>query len=294
MHKKQLIFLALTLLLAFTLSACVNTGYDGATHFAEPGEWGEDAVIIDARSADAYAAGHLEGAIHLPPGLLSINEPVGGLLAPKEQVEEVLGSKGITPATNVYVYDDNLGVFSGRVWWAMKAYGHESVRIINGGFEALTSAGLPMSTQETTLPAAQYSAQDLDRSIYASFMDTYAGMNNPDTVLIDTRSQAEYDEGHIPGVLHYPHTNNVYSDGTFHSTRDIGLFYGDAGVKKDAPIILYCKTSFRATQAAALLLEAGFTNVRVYDGAWDEWVIEGGPVESVGGGTLLPSAGDGS
>jgi thiosulfate/3-mercaptopyruvate sulfurtransferase len=77
------------------------------------------------------------------------------------------------------------------------------------------------------------------------------------------------------------------------SSRDIGLFYKDLGLEKDETIILYCKTSFRATQTAALLQEAGYKNVKVYDGAWLEWESKVG-VQTPTEGTAPVNESDGS
>ena len=73
------------------------------------------------------------------------------------------------------------------------------------------------------------------------------------------------------------YTENLYKDGAFKSKRTIELNYKDLGLNKDDEIILYCKSSFRATQTAALLMEAGFEKVKVYDGAWLEWQNQGMP-----------------
>lgn len=282
-HKAvRIVFLALVLM--FSLTACsVDTTYPGTKNIVEASQVGKDylaggkVIVIDAREPEAYAKGHLKGAVSLTPTELSVGTPVPGLLAPKSQIESVLSAKGISNDSIIYVYDDNGGVYSGRVWWVLKVYGHENVMIVNGGSKALVSEKLELSADAANLPATKYVAKEADTSMIATFEDVKSLTETPvdGTVIVDVRSQAEYDAGYIPTAVLYPHTKNLYSDGTFMSSRDLGLFYKDEGITKDENIILYCKTSFRATQTAALLQEAGYTNIKVYDGAWVEWEQKG-------------------
>lgn len=282
-HKAVRI-LFLTLILMFTLTACtVDTKYPGTQNVIEASQVGKEylaggkVIVIDAREAEAYAKGHLKGAINLTPAELSVGTPVPGLLAPKSQIESVLSAKGISNDSIIYVYDDNGGVYSGRVWWVLKVYGHENVMMVNGGSKALVKEKLELSADATVLPATTYVAEEADTSMIATFEEVKSLSETPveGTILVDVRSQAEYDAGFIPTAVLYPHTRNLYSDGTLMSSRDLSLFYKDAGITKDETLILYCKTSFRATQAAALLQEAGYTKIKIYDGAWVEWEQKG-------------------
>ena len=152
-----------------------------------------------------------------------------------------------------------------------------NVMMVNGGSKALVKEKLELSADATVLPATTYVAEEADTSMIATFEEVKSLSETPveGTILVDVRSQAEYDAGFIPTAVLYPHTRNLYSDGTFMSSRDLSLFYKDAGITKDETLILYCKTSFRATQAAALLQEAGYTKIKIYDGAWVEWEQKG-------------------
>lgn len=274
---KQAVICLLAVSMLLAVVACTRTEFKDSAYFVEA----EDlttlmkdpaAIVIDARPAENYAKGHLQNAINLPPELLSVQKPVAGLIAPKSQVENVLGSMGISNGSKVYVYDSSGGVFSGRVWWVLKAFGHETVKVINNGEAAILAANLPLSADVPVVKPAAYTAKALDENIYASIEEVKAVIDGKTkAMIIDVRSAAEFDEGAIPKAILYPHTKNLYSDGTFKSGRDIWLDYHDLGLKRDDAIILYCKTSFRATQTMLVLKEAGFTNVQVYDGAWVEW-----------------------
>ena len=285
-RQKRSLAAVLVLVVALIVTGCVSqTTYEGAGNIVEPKTVGEmmsssDVVVVDARDPESFERGHLDGAISLPPSLLTISEPVGGLVASKEAFEKVMADHGIANESTVFVYDDKGGVYASRLWWVMKLYGHEDVRVINQGARGLELAGLVMSAAKPVVTPATYVAQDADSTMLASLDEVMAiGSGDSNARLIDVRSRAEFDEGAIPGAKLYAHTENLYPDGSFKSGRTIELNYKDLGFAKDDEIILYCKSSFRATQTAALLLEAGYSNVKVYDGAWLEWQNQGMPSE---------------
>lgn len=297
---KKIVSVVLVLSLLAALSACVQTEYKDAMNVVEASALeaamkDSNTVILDARSKEEYDNGHLEGAIHLPPSKLTVSEPVSGLIAPKETVEEVLGAAGISSDTTVYVYGSKGGVYAGRVWWVLKVYGHENVKVVNDGEDAIVGAKLNLTLDVPTVTPTTYTAKaDNSESMIASLEDVQAiAEGNTEGCIIDVRSQAEFDEGAIPTAVLFPHTKNLYNDGTFKSARDIYLDYNDLGISKDEPVILYCKSSYRATQTLLLMEEAGYNNVKVYDGAWLEWSTKDMPkAEKVE--TTTPSSQDAS
>ncbi len=276
--KKWTVLLTLTLLLVtLSVTGCApDTTYPGTLNVVEASKVGTvymdnpEVIVIDARGEEAYDKGHLKGAICLAPSEL-VDEK--SMLIDQASFEKVVGAKGISSDKMIYVYDDNAGVSSSRVLWSFRVYGHEQIMIVNGGASALVKAGLEITKEKPSFEPVVYTAKERDQSLIASYDEVKQQVENPmDTVkIVDVRSIAEYEAGYIKGAILYPHTKNLYSDGTFMSSRDIKLFYQDLGLKKEDTIILYCKSSFRATQTFALLQEAGFTNVKVYDGAWIEW-----------------------
>lgn len=286
--KIKRVSLLLIIVLAFAMIGCNDTTFDDNLHVVEAEEVGKvyqdgQVIVVDARGAEAYNELHLLGAICIEPSELLVDKPVPATVAPKAKVERVLGQKGIKSDSQVYIYDDNGGVNAFRIWWTMKLYGHENVKVINGGFKALSDAKLKGSDRVTELDKTTYTAQEANQDWIVDF-ETVKSITEDEATnvkIIDVRSPAEFDAGSIPGSVLYPHSRNLYSDGTFMSPRDMYLFYKDKGFEKDDEIVLYCKSSFRATQTMALLLEAGYTDVKVYDGAWIEWEANGGEASTV-------------
>lgn len=284
MAKRHLKFsLAVVIILAMVLTtACVNnTNYPGTINVVEVDKAIEDkandakVIIVDARSKEAYDKGHLLGAINISIEEMVVETTVPNMLPSKAEFEQLMSRKGISNDSIVYVYDDNEGIFAARLWWTMHVYGHDSCLIINGGSSAIAkevgTSGL--SAESTMLTESQYTAKDANLSMVVSLdeMKNIVDAANEDVRILDVRSVAEYAEGFIPGAVLYPHTQNLYKDGTFMSSRDLALFYQDAGFEKEDTIIVYCKTSVRASQTVALLQEAGYKHLRIYDGAWLEW-----------------------
>ncbi|PKM57497.1 MAG: hypothetical protein CVU98_05830 [Firmicutes bacterium HGW-Firmicutes-3] len=280
---RRLITVVGTIILMMSFVGCNKTSYDQNENIIEAGLLKErlsDAktIVIDARSKEDYEKGHMIGAIHLAPEALTVSEPIPGLIAPKELVETVLSSKGIKNDSKVYIYDNKEGIYAARLWWVLKVYGHQDVKVINNGEKAIVQNGFELTLDVPIINPSTYEAAPVDESIIAT-MDEVLRVVEGETegIIIDTRSVAEYDEGAVPGAILFPHTKNLYTDGSFKSPRDIYLDYNDLGVKRDDAIILYCKSSVRATQTAILLKEAGFKNVKVYDGAWLEWSTKDTP-----------------
>lgn len=276
----QIMLIALLVLAMGVLTSCANdTTYSGTMNVVEASKVIEDmasssnVIVVDARGKEAYDKGHLEGAICISMEEMVVENVVPTMLPDQATFEKLMSNKGISDDSVVYVYDENAGIMAGRLWWTMRVYGHQNVMIVNGGATAIVKAGGTLSAVTTELPKTEYTAQPANTAMVATFEEVEAIANAPQegVKLLDVRSVAEYAEGYIPGAILYPHTQNLYKDGTFMSSRDLGLFYKDAGFSKDDLIIIYCKTSVRATQTAALLEEAGFTNLKVYDGAWLEW-----------------------
>jgi thiosulfate/3-mercaptopyruvate sulfurtransferase len=273
--------------MVISLMACNDTTFEDSMNVAEVDEIAGvyldgSIIVVDARGEDAYNEIHLKGAICIDPAELLVDKPVPATVAPKAKVQRVLSAKGISNDSVVYIYDDNGGVNAFRIWWTMKLYGHENVKVINGGFAAIGKAKLNGTDSATELTPSDYVAEEVNQDLIIDFeaLQLITEDEEATVKIIDVRSPAEYDAGNIPGSFLYPHSKNLYKDGTFLSARDMYLFYLDKGFEREDDIVLYCKSSFRATQTMALLEEAGFENLRVYDGAWLEWEANGGASDS--------------
>jgi len=233
----------------------------------------ENVIFVDARTADMYADGHVKNAVNITREDVTINVPVSNMLAPKEQIQDILRKNGISNNSTVVIYDADNNMDAARLWWTLKVYGHENIKVVSGGFKALTKDGAVVTTDATAIKTTQYTAKDKNNDMIATTDEVMAQVNNKDknVVLLDTRTKAEFDEGTIPGSILYDYINNDYKDGTFKSIQDLKIQYYEQKIVPEKTIIMYCKTSIRGAQTYLALYNAGYTKLKLYDGAWLEW-----------------------
>jgi thiosulfate/3-mercaptopyruvate sulfurtransferase len=230
-------------------------------------------VIVDMQKPEDYAKGHLAGAVNIPMANIVISVPVPNMLAPKEQIEAVLGAKGIGNDTTILIYDNNNNMEAARLWWTLQVYGHENAKVISGGIKAINAAKLQTNTETPSVASVKYTAKDKNTDIIATIDEVKAQVNQPqkNVVILDTRSAEENAEGTIPGSTLINYMENNYNDGTYKSVQDIKILYLENGIKPEKQVIMYCKTSVRAAQTYLAMYNAGYRNLKVYDGAWLEW-----------------------
>lgn len=239
-----------------------------------------DNVVIAAAQVPetaVYDKEHIKGAVKIDLSDVVISDPVVNILAPKDQIEKVMSELGISNNTTVILYDANNNMDAARVWWTLKVYGHENVKVVSGGLAALKKAGVEITSEVPEIKTAKYVAKEKNSEMIAGIDEVKAQVTSPDknTVLLDTRSQKEYNEGTIPGSVLLEYINNDYSDGTYKPVEVIKIQYIENNIKSKNNIIMYCKTSIRGAQTYLALYNAGYRNLKLYDGAWVEWSSKG-------------------
>jgi thiosulfate/3-mercaptopyruvate sulfurtransferase len=257
--------------------------------------------VVDARGgADAYdrfQAGHLRGAkfLDLESDLSrkGLDAAQGGRhpLPDPAEFGLLLGRTGILPTTHVLVYDDKAGAnAAARFWWMMRAAGHESVQVIDGGLDAIRSAGLPISrgTADPAHAHAQYPVRGW-RLPMADMEEVDGARSSGDAVVIDVREGYRYRAeaepidkiaGHIPGAINLPYTDNLQQDGRFHSAEFLKQRY--APLTEGKKVIVHCGSGVTACHALLAMAVAGIENAHLYVGSWSEWSRNQKPVATGG------------
>lgn len=247
----------------------------------------EKVVIVDTRTAEEYAVGHLAGAVNIPTDEIVINVPVKNMLTSRKKIEKVMGSNGISNDTLVLAYDSNQ-MGASRLLWSLFMYGHQNVKVIDGGFAAIQRAGGQMTTAAAAPKAAVFTAGEPSRNWLATMDEVRAQVNQPDAhvILLDVRRPDEFAEsGKVPGAVIIPYETNFFTDGTFKTTQITRINHLEEKIYPEDEIIIYCQTSMRATPVFVQLYEAGYRNIRIYDGAYLEWSSHSdNPVEMPAGG----------
>jgi thiosulfate/3-mercaptopyruvate sulfurtransferase len=249
---------------------------------------------VDVDTA-AYNQGHVPGAV----GWNWTTELCDTLvrdIAPKAKIEELLGNSGIDNNTTIILYGDNNNWFAAWAFWQLKVYGHQDVRIMDGGRKKWLAEGKPLSTDAPKLAKKTYKAKDADNSLRAFLPEVQDAMKAKKAALVDVRSPAEFTGeilappglpetcqrgGHIPGAKSVPWAKAANDDGTFKSVDELKQLYGAVGVTGDKPIIAYCRIGERSSHTWFVLKYLlGYKNVKNYDGSWTEWGnLVGAPVE---------------
>lgn len=240
----------------------------------------ENVVIVSAQKPSAYSDFHITGSISLPPSDLVDNEPITYVLKNVAELEQIIGSKGISNTNMIIIYDEGSFKYSGRLYWIFKYLGAENVKIMDGGMEAWKAIRKPVTSSPTTLKATAFTA-NVNAQYLANLSEVKAATLDPNYVIIDARSEAEYngtDEpadvrpGHIPNAINIDYTDLIADNGELKTAEQLTELYNAKGVTPDKTVIIYCKTSVRAAiEFAALNSILGYANVKVYDGAYAEW-----------------------
>jgi thiosulfate/3-mercaptopyruvate sulfurtransferase len=232
-----------------------------------------------------YEKGHIDGAItfhwreDLQDGLIRD-------LISKEKFEALLSKYGISNDSTVVLYGGNNNWFATYAFWYFKIYGHQDVRLIDGGRKLWELKGLPLVTEVPTRTASRYVAKERDNSIRAFRDQVIAsiGIKN----IVDVRSPAEFSgelaapahlpqeggqiKGHIPGAKNIPWSKAANEDGTFRSNEELAELYKSAGVDFAKETIAYCRIGERSAFSWFVLHELlDLQNVTNYDGSWTEY-----------------------
>lgn len=233
----------------------------------------QEAVLVDVQSGVKYNRGHAAGAVNISRADIVVNEPFPNMLAPAEQIEEIFGSRGIGNDTLVIAYDDTNNMDAARLWWTLKVYGHHRVKVVSGGLRALQAAGAEMVKSRPSVTPVDFKAEPADTAMIAGVKEIRAQINEPDeaVVLVDTRIEEEYNAGTIPGSVLLNYAGNNFSDGTYRPVQQIRIRYLEEDIDYDKTVIMYCKTSIRGAQTYLALYNAGYRELKLYDGAWVEW-----------------------
>jgi len=236
---------------------------------------------------DLYEEGHIPGAVKLH-WREDLQDPVERDLVEKDEFERLMGSLGISNDTTLVVYGDKNNWFAAYAYWYLKIYGHEDVRILDGGSQKWIDEHRELTTDVADVKQASYSAQDRDESIRIYRDAVRDAIGAEGKALVDVRSPQEYSGdliappgyeqegaqrgGHIPTAASIPWAQAVRDDGTFKSADELRELYGGRGVTDDKSVTAYCRIGERSAHTWFVLRELlGYEDVRNYDGSWTEW-----------------------
>jgi thiosulfate/3-mercaptopyruvate sulfurtransferase len=252
-------------------------------------------VLVEVdEDTSAYNKGHIRGAVKID-WKTDLQDPVRRDFVDKAGFEALLSSRGIANDDTIVLYGGNNNWFAAYAYWYFKLYGHENVKLLDGGRKKWELDSRELVEDVTSRPATQYTASEPDRSIRAFRDDVVAAIGKQN--LVDVRSPDEFTgklvapahlpqegaqrPGHVPTARNIPWSKAANDDGTFRSDEELKALYSGAGVDFAKDTIAYCRIGERSAHTWFVLHELlDQPNVRNYDGSWTEYgSLVGVPIE---------------
>lgn len=255
----------------------------------------DNVVLVEVdEDTSAYDKGHIRGAVKID-WRTDLQDPVRRDFVDRTGFEKLLSAKGIGNDDQVILYGGNNNWFAAYAYWYFKLYGHDAVRLLDGGRKKWELDSRELVEEVPERAATEYTAQEQDSSIRAFRDEVVEAIGAKD--LVDVRSPDEFTgkllapahlpqetsqrPGHIPTARNIPWAKTANEDGTFKSADELRELYTEAGVDLDKDIIAYCRIGERSSHTWFALHEiVGLENVKNYDGSWTEYgSLVGVPVE---------------
>ncbi len=237
--------------------------------------------VVDLRSREAYRAGHIPGAVHLPVSdLLAVRDGIPAMLPPVPLVAARLGAAGIGADTVVVAYGDAGGLHAARLFWTLDYLGQQKGRVLDGGWPGWQGAGRAVSRETPRVTAVNFPVRVQPRRL-ADRKWMIAHLNDKTIAMVDARSLPEYKGlvryarrgGHIPGAIGFNWRNHFQRKrpGFMRPAAELTAEYEAHGLSGKKEIAVYCQVMMRASHSYFVLRWLGYPNVRGYDGSWVEW-----------------------
>ncbi|KAB7761135.1 MULTISPECIES: sulfurtransferase [Mycobacteriaceae] len=251
-------------------------------------------VEVDENTSAYDDEGHIPGAVKLD-WRDDLQDSVKRDFVDQQQFSKLLSDKGISNDDTVILYGGNNNWFAAYAYWYFKLYGHDDVKLLDGGRKRWELDDRPLVKDATVRPATSYEAKPIDNSIRAFRDEVIAAINTKN--LVDVRSPDEFSgkilapahlpqeqsqrPGHVPSAINVPWSRAANDDGTFKSDEELAKIYADAGLDGEKETIAYCRIGERSSHTWFVLQELlGHRNVKNYDGSWTEYgSLVGAPIE---------------
>jgi len=239
---------------------------------AEP----EGAQPVAIMPKKAFDAGRIPGSILIDWAEMELADTSESSVAEwTDRMRELMGVRGIRADEPVVVYDEGT-LFAARGWWQLAYLGYNAPRVIDGGLPAWAALGERVESGAVKIaPVEAPPLVDVPvrRGLMATMDEVLAALDDPDVVLLDVRSPKEYAAGHVPGAVNLPFADNASerSPHLYRSTDELREMYAAIGVTPDRRAITYCTTGVRGSAGFFSLKLAGFEEVALYVGSWNEW-----------------------
>ena len=255
-------------------------------HAVVPAEWVAERLdsvrVVDVRDAWEFdGIGHLPGAVNVPFAEFRSESGDEGMLPGADAWASLLSAAGVGPDDDVVAYDDTHGVFAARFLVTAELYGHppDRLHLLDGDFSAWNRE-YRTTTESPAPPASSYAVRDPEGPPLVDYDAVRAALDDPGTVVVDTREAWEFAERRLPGAVNLDWRDLVDDDTRgLKPPAELSSILGDTGITPDTRVVLYCNTARRISHTYLVLRSLGYDDVGFYEGSLTEWVERGGPVE---------------
>jgi thiosulfate/3-mercaptopyruvate sulfurtransferase len=249
----------------------------------------DEVRVVDVRDAWEFdGIGHVPGAVSVPFDAFRADEHAAesgegdGMLPGEEVFAALMSEAGITREDDIVAYDDHHGVFAARLLVTAQLYGHplDRLHLLDGDFSAWQRA-YETESEAPAVASTDYETRPIEDSPLVGADAVAAATDDSSTVIVDTREQREYEEGHVPGAVRLDwrelvddETRGLESESTMRAILD------ERGITPEKRVLLYCNTARRISHTYVVLRHLGYENLAFYEGSLTEWEAEGRPVET--------------
>ena len=242
---------------------------------------GDGVLIVDLRKRERYEEGHVPGAVHLDTSNLVCGiKPATGKFPDTDQLGSALSAIGLDRNHHVVGYDGEGNGWAGRLLWTLDMIGHERTSVLNGGIDAWTAAGFPVSFDSTQIRRTKYIA-NRPAGPLVTRDEILSRLGDPLMALLDVRTPEEYSGdkvraakgGHIPGAvnLNWKDTMDESRQRRLLPDPDLRKMLQDRNIETSRQVVVYCHTHHRSAHSYMMLKHLDYPDVKAYDGSWSEW-----------------------
>lgn len=292
MSKKNYLYILIILYIIISISPSIsaeNRDFDNPNYLVSASKLNSrikdnNLVIIDVRQSGQYVLGHIPGAVNMwGEDFTQINGWIEGLIPQANYFSFICQKKGINNSSEIVLYDNKTGLWASRLWLIFKFYGHDNVKILEGGLENWKNSGFKTDIF-ANLPEknGNFYVKNVKNNWLIKSQSIALNLKNNDLFLIDTRSEEEYSgntikrkdiiKGHIPGSVNVEWNEVINEDGFLKNSEKIKAIYRKKGVlDNDKTIILISNTAVRASHTFFVLNLIGCDNLKLYDDSYLGW-----------------------
>ncbi|WP_232686810.1 sulfurtransferase [Halobacterium zhouii] len=242
----------------------------------------EDVRVVDVRDPWEYdGIGHVPGAVNVPFESFRSGERdgEGGMMPDPEEWADLLGEAGVSANDALVAYDDTHGVFAARFLVTALYFGHDDLHLLDGDYSGWIQ-GHEATTDAPDVTPVEYELRDRRGTQFVDAEAVSTAVDDPDSVVVDTRDPEEFAEGHVPGAVNLDWRELVDGETRRLKPRDeIESILEAKGVTREKHVLLYCNTARRISHTFVVLSWLGFPDVAFYEGSLTDWVARGHPVE---------------